>query len=135
MTDLLQNSVGKSFGMRRASHGAGGSAVRQKIFLDVVAVGLEQHVSAAQLADLLRGPLDHAVALAALGVFDLAAGSDLEALFGARFGLQLGHLALLCPASGTAPGGDADRQMLARALKYLIFLYEQRSDGRRHGSP
>src|SRR6266702_7874013 len=71
------------------------SAVRQEVFLDVVAVGLEQHVGAAQLADLLLGALDHAVALAALGVFHLAACSDLEALFGARFGLQLGHLALL----------------------------------------
>ena len=33
--------------------------------------------------------------LPALGVDDLAGPGDLEALFRARFGLQLGHLALL----------------------------------------
>ncbi len=64
-------------------------------FLMVVAVGLEQHRGAAMLADRLGGPLDHAVALAGLLIFDLAGSSDLEALFGARFGLHLGHLALL----------------------------------------
>src|ERR1700733_8508942 len=71
------------------------SGVRQEVFLDVVAVGLEQHVGAAQLADLLLGPLDHAVALAALGIEHLAGARHLEALFSARFGLQLGHFALL----------------------------------------
>src|ERR1700759_782191 len=78
------------------------SGVRQEIFLDVVAVGLEQHAGAAQLADLLLGPLDHAVALAALGGHHFAGGSHFEALFSARFGLQLGHLALLCAATRTA---------------------------------
>src|SRR5690606_12057123 len=76
--------------------GQGGrSGVRQEIFLDVVAIGLEQHARAAQLADLLGGPLDHAVTLAALGVLHFPGCRDLEALLGARFGLQLGHLALL----------------------------------------
>src|SRR4051812_21529050 len=78
-------------------------SVRQEILLDVVAVGLEQHAGAAQLADLLLGPLDHAVALAALGVHHLAGGGHLEALFSARFGLQLGHLALLLAGNGKAP--------------------------------
>src|SRR5664279_5653212 len=74
------------------------SAVGQKVFLDVVAVGLEQHAGAAMLADLLGGPLDHAVSFAGLLVFHLASGGDLEALFSARFGLQLGHFALLIGA-------------------------------------
>src|ERR1700722_18124373 len=73
----------------------GGSAVRQEILLDIVAVGLEQHLGAAQIADLLGRPLDHPVALAALGVNHFAGSGDFKALFGARFGLQLGHLALL----------------------------------------
>src|ERR1700730_14352382 len=83
------------------------SAVRQEVFLDVIAVGLEQHVGAAQLADLLFGALDHAVALARLRVEDLSGPRHLEALLGARLGLDLGHLALLwrapslpSPASG-----------------------------------
>src|SRR6186997_234222 len=71
------------------------SAVGQKILDDVVAVGLEHHAGAAMLADLLLGPLDHAVALAGVGRFHLALGRDLEALFSARLGLQLGHFALL----------------------------------------
>src|SRR5438067_9133043 len=71
------------------------SAVGQKVLLDIVAVGLEQHVGAAQLADLLFGPLDHAVALAGLGVEHLPAAGNLEALLGTGFGLDLGHLALL----------------------------------------
>src|ERR1700686_2465656 len=36
------------------------SGVRQEVFLDVVAVGLEQHAGAAKLTNLLLGPLDHA---------------------------------------------------------------------------
>src|SRR5258705_13507042 len=59
------------------------SGVRQEIFLDVVAVGLEQHAGAAELTNLLLGPLDHAVALAALGVHHFAGGGHLEALFSA----------------------------------------------------
>src|SRR5262249_18558801 len=72
------------------------SAVRQKELLDVVAVGLEHHARAAQLTDLLGGPLDHAVALTRVRRHDLSGTRDLEALLGARLGLHLGHLALLC---------------------------------------
>ena len=64
-------------------------------FSDALAVGLEQHVGAAQLADLLLGPLDHAVTFARMGRQHLAGAGHLEALFRARFGLQLGHFALL----------------------------------------
>ncbi len=70
------------------------SAVGQEVLLDVVTIGLEQNVGAAQVPDLLVGPLDHAVALAALGVQHLAGARDLKALFSARLRLQLGHLAL-----------------------------------------
>src|ERR1700759_298737 len=73
------------------------SGVRQEVLLDVVAVGLEQHAGAAKLTNLLLRPLDHAVTFAALGMHHFAGGSPLEALFGARLGLQLGHLALLWP--------------------------------------
>src|SRR3979409_12778 len=79
------------------------SGVRQEVFLDVVAVGLEQHAGAAKLTNLLLRPLDHAVALASLGVHHFAGGSHLEALFSARFGLQLGHLALLLARRSRAP--------------------------------
>src|SRR5262249_53818309 len=85
----MTNSLNLQLNCRRRS------AVGQKVFLDVVAVRLEQHVGAAQLPDLLLGPLDHAVALAALGIEHLAGAGDLEALLGARLGLDLGHLALL----------------------------------------
>src|SRR5579863_5070242 len=84
-------------GPRGRGSGEQRSGVRQEVFLDVVAVGLEQHAGAAELTNLLLCPLDHAVALAALGMHHLAVGSHLEALLGARFGLQLGHLALLLP--------------------------------------
>src|SRR6266850_2079817 len=81
------------------------SGVRQEILLDVVAVGLEQHAGAAKLTNLLLGPLDHAVALAALGGHHFAGGGHLEALFCARFGLQLGHLALLLASARKTPRG------------------------------
>src|SRR5215469_709282 len=74
----------------------GRSAVRQIILLDLIAIGLEQHGGAAQLADLLLGALDHPVALAGLLVEHHPARGHLEALLGAGFGLELGHLALLC---------------------------------------
>src|SRR5581483_8290646 len=88
MADLLysENSIG-GFGCR--------SAVRQPVFLDGVAVGLEQHARAAMLANLLGRAFDHAVAFAGLLVLHLPSAGDLEALFGAGLGLQLGHLALL----------------------------------------
>src|SRR5579883_3576552 len=85
------------------------SAVGQEIFLDLLAVGLEQDRGAAQVADLLVGPLDHHVALAALGVDDLASSGDLEALFRARFRLQLGHLALLGVDPSLDPSGAKAR--------------------------
>src|SRR5215813_7882927 len=74
----------------------GRSAVGQIVLFDLIAVGLEQHCGAAQLADLLLGALDHAVTLAGLLVEYHPGRSHLEALFGAGFGLELGHLALLC---------------------------------------
>src|SRR3954470_7787586 len=99
------------------------SGVRQEVLFDVVAVGLEQHAGAAQLADLLLGPLDHAVALAALGVHHFAGGRHLEALFGAGLGLQLGHLALLYGRSTKPPArGVRPAEMLVRALKVLSFF-------------
>src|SRR5262245_5226012 len=91
-------------GWRRAAGAQPISAVRQKKFSDVVAVGLEHDPRAAVLADLLVGPLDHAMALARHRRQDLAGAGYLEALLGARFRLHLGHLALLCrPAAGTTP--------------------------------
>src|SRR6202045_853418 len=74
-----------------------GSAVRQPLLLVLGAVGFHQQFGAAVLANLLGAALDHAVAFAGLLLQDLAGSGDLEALFSARFGLQLGHLALLCP--------------------------------------
>src|SRR4051795_10366073 len=98
------------------------SGVRQEVFLDVVAVSLEQHAGAAELTNLLLGPLDHTVALAALGVHHFASGSHLEALFGARLGLQLGHLALLLPQHESARAGVRPAKMLVRALKVLGYF-------------
>src|SRR5258706_11326110 len=92
------------------------SGVRQEVFLDVVAVGLEQHAGAAELTNLLLRPLDHAVALAALGGHYFAGGSHLEALLGARLGLQLGHFALLLPQHESARQGLPPAKMLVRAL-------------------
>src|SRR6185312_9464083 len=101
MADLLANY--RNWVM---DDGRTASAVRQEVLLDVVAVRLEQHARAAVLAHLLRRPLDHAVTLAGEGRFHLAAGGDLEALFGARLGLDLGHFALLRSAfdHGKEPG-------------------------------
>src|SRR6201999_1062086 len=81
------------------------SGVRQEVFLDVVAVGLEQHAGAAQLTNLLLRPLDHAVTFAAMGMHHFTGSSHLEALFCARLGLQLGHLALLWPQHKNAREG------------------------------
>src|SRR6266567_3741778 len=74
---------------------ATGSAVRHPVLLDVVAIGLEQRIRPAQLANLLLGSLDHPVTLARMGRHHLAGTGNLEALFSARLGLDLGHLALL----------------------------------------
>ena len=59
-------------------------SVRQEELLDVLSVALEQHIGAAQIADLLVGTLDHAVALAALGIDHFAGAGQLEALLRAR---------------------------------------------------
>src|SRR6202043_3439057 len=111
MTGLLDLEMGDGSPRGRGSAQIGPrsrscarSGVRQEVFLDIVAVGLEQHAGAAKLPDLLLGPLDHAVALAALGGHYFAGGSHLEALFSARLGLQLGHLALLLPQKNAPEG-------------------------------
>src|SRR4029453_19051590 len=67
------------------------SAVGQPVLLDGLAVGFEQHLGAAMLADCLGCPLDHAVALAGLLVFHLAGRRDLDALFCAGLVFQFGH--------------------------------------------
>jgi hypothetical protein len=78
---------------------------------------------AAQLTDLLVGPLDHAVALAGMGDITLPVAGDFEALFGARLGLQLGHLALLWPQNKcSAPKGAVTAEMLVRALIMLDLI-------------
>src|ERR1700743_3737941 len=126
MTNLLYLKMGdgspRGRGFGKVEDRAWRSGVRQEVLLDVVAVGLEQHAGAAELANLLLRPLDHAVALAALGMHDLACGSHLEALFGARFGLQLGHLALLLPQHENAREGVRSAKMLVRALKVLDYF-------------
>src|SRR5476649_1865515 len=101
------------------------SGVGQEILLDVVAVGLEQHAGAAKLTNLLLRPLDHAVALAALGGHHFAGGSHFEALFSARFGLQLGHLALLLASAQRAPRSAMPAKMLVRALKVLGYFLKE----------
>src|SRR5580704_15687705 len=93
----------------RALPGAGWSAVRQPVFLDSVAVGLEHHLGAAMLSDLLGGPLDHAVALARLGKQHLAGAGDLEALLGARLGFDLG-IWLSCSGKRDRPVSSAMRK-------------------------
>src|SRR5262245_7714305 len=72
------------------------SAVGQIVLFDLIAVGLEQHGGAAQLADLLLGALDHAVALAGLLVEHHPGRGPVKALLGTGFWLELGHWAFLC---------------------------------------
>src|SRR5512132_4128064 len=99
------------------------SPVGQKEFFDLLAVGLEQHGGAAQLADLLVSALDHAVTLARLLVEHVPARGHFEALFCAGFGLELGHLALLCGGRrGKRPGRPA-------SARSSVLIH------RRHGSP
>src|ERR1700750_23564 len=109
MTSLLYLKMGdgspRGRGFGKVEDRAWRSGVRQEELLDVVAVSLEQHAGATELTNLLLRPLDHAVTLAALGMHHLAGGSHLEALFGARLGLQLGHLALLWPQRKLAREG------------------------------
>src|SRR5262249_3805832 len=101
-------------------------AVGQEKLDDVVAVGLEHHAGAAVLTDLLLGPLDHAVALAGHRRLHLATGRDLEALFSARLGLQLGHFDLL-----QVRFGRGKEPVPPDVLKTSVLSDQLR----RHGSP
>src|SRR5258707_7963352 len=112
MTDLLKCWTCYESDACGRVRGALGSAVRQEILDDVVAVGLEHHAGAAVLTDLLLGPLDHAMALAGHRRLHLAAGGNAEALFSARLGLQLGHFALLRFGIGHRPKARSSRKML-----------------------
>src|SRR6266851_5896065 len=107
------------------------SAVGQEVLLDVVAVGLEQDVVAAQLTDLLLGPLDHAVALAAVGIQHLAGAGNLEALLGARLGLDLGHLALLCGRGHGPTPGQPVTARLSVLIEHFAVATAALSAGRR----
>src|SRR5262249_46149237 len=80
---------------------------------------------AAVVADLLGGPLDHAMALARLGGHHLAGAGDLEALLGAGFGLHLGHLGHLLDRPETD----------ARARITAMLAQDSAERLRRHGSP
>src|SRR5262245_41872962 len=107
--------------MRPPQDAAGRSAVGQKVLFDVVAIGLEHDAGAAQLTNLLVGPLDHAVALAGARGHHFPAAGQSEALLGARLGLHLGHLALLCRPRRCRTCSRGERAVWAR--------------NRRHGSP
>src|ERR1044072_6903869 len=61
------------------------------------------------IADLLLGPLDHAVALTRHRRHDLSRTGDLEALFSARLGLHLGHFG--------SPGAGLDATRHSRKAK------------------
>src|SRR5262245_18137432 len=111
----------------------GRSVVGQKILLDLVAVGLEQHRGAAQLADLLLGALDHAVTLAGLLVKHLPAGGHLEALLGGGLGLELGHLALLCGSSRGRRPGWPDFARWSVLIEHFAVATAALSAGRRKG--
>src|SRR5690606_2301574 len=65
-------------------------AVRQ-VGLDDLGVRLGHHLGAALLADVLAVVADQPVALARDAGLQLAGRSQLEALLGARFGLQFRH--------------------------------------------
>src|SRR5215471_265160 len=108
----------------------GWSAVGQIVLFDLIAVGLEQHGGAAQLADLLLGALDHAVTLAGLLVEHHPGRGHLEALFGAGFGLELGHLALLC-GGRHGPAGCARLSVLITVATAALF--GRAAEGRRYG--
>ena len=69
-------------------------AIGQK-FLDDFGISVRKDHRAARIANKLVRSLDHAVLFAGLLTADFAAGRQPEALFGARFGLHLGHFAFL----------------------------------------
>src|SRR6185369_6906935 len=62
-------------------------------------VGVGENFCAAVLADVLGVVADQPVALARHAMLDLAGRRELEALFDAALGLQLGHFRLLCCAT------------------------------------
>src|SRR5215467_3090890 len=108
--------------MRPARWSARRSVVRQPVFLDSVAVGLEHHLGTAMLADLLGGSLDHAVALARLSKQHLAGGGDLEALFCARLRLKFGHLALLLrPGHGLTAGFPGIARLSLCSIEQMLM--------------
>src|SRR5262245_55739973 len=92
------------------------------------------------LSDCLGCPLDHAVAFAGLLVFHLAGRRDLETLFGAGFGLQFGHLALLIGCADKPHGRNMLVSLLAWSGGSGLSVnrghgspYWPGSDGRRYG--
>src|SRR3979409_2475081 len=111
----------------------GRSGVGQIILFDLVAVGLEQHRGAAQLADLLFGPFDHPVTLVGRLIRNLPAGRRRAAAFGARLGLELGHLALLCGNSHGQMPGRPDFARLSVLIVHFAVATAALSAGRRKG--
>src|SRR6478609_11911170 len=65
--------------------------VRQEL-LDLLLLGLVDHLGAAQAALALGGLVAEEVALVRLLVLEVALGGHLEALLGARMGLHLRHV-------------------------------------------
>src|SRR3982750_746774 len=70
--------------------------------LDPRRIGVGQHSGTAVLPNIFGVVADQPVALANDPVLELAASRELEALFDAALGLELGHFRLLC-----APAWDA----------------------------
>src|SRR5690349_25126067 len=64
-------------------------------------VGVGENVCAAVLADILGVVADQPVALASDPMLDLAGRRELEALFDAALGLQLGHFLSFAPAGAS----------------------------------
>src|SRR4029079_6865817 len=75
----------------------------------------------------------HPVTLVGLLIKHLPAGRHLEALFGARLGLELGHLALLCGNSHGQMSGRPDFARFERADCALPVATAALSAGRRKG--
>ena len=104
----------------------GRSAVGQEVFFDIGRITLEQDGGATIVADLLVGPLDHAVTLASMGVNHLAASRHFEPLFRGRLRLHLGHLALL-------QDGEPSETFSSTSCEAVSSPNERKTD--RHGSP
>src|SRR5690606_18897374 len=69
-------------------------AVRRENLHNPLGIRLGDEGRAAQIADLLVGPFDHAVTLASLAALHLARGCEAETLLHTTLGLQFGHFAL-----------------------------------------